>query len=196
MSPVMEQAFARASQLPEIDQEIFATMMLIEMDSGPGWAADFASPEIVENLMRIAHRLLAKPLNETGRSPMVPGFLDLYEFLQKVKQRQRMYLGTETLNELEIICYGYSNALYAHQIEEVGTDFSVEFGSWLCQKYEWAGNARWSDEIVRHAGSEQAGIDHFFELMDEYKHEWDARTLPHQARPYQTVDTLPDSQGG
>ena len=190
MSPVMEQAFARASQLSEDDQELFATMMLIEMDSGPGWAYNFASPETVEILTRMAHRLLAKPLHETGRSPRIPGFLDLYEFLHRVKQRQGMYLGTGRLNELEIICYGYSIALDAHQIEEVGTDFWVEFSSWLCQKYEWAGNGRWSDEIVRNAGSEQAGIDHFFELMDEYKHEWRARTLSHLSLPNWAGDTV------
>ena len=190
MSPVMEQAFARASQLPEIDQELFATMILIEMDSGPGWAANFASPETVEILMRIAHRLLAKPLHETGRSPRVPGFLDLYEFLQRVKQRQGIYLETGTLNELEIICYGYSMAACAHQIEEIGTDFSVEFSSWLCRKYEWVGSSRWSEAIVSNAGSEQSGIDHFFELLDEYKHEWDARKSSRSAFPQ--ADGRPD----
>ena len=59
MSQLMEQAFAKARELPEADQEALASLILQEIESERRWDELFARPESAELLSRLADEALA-----------------------------------------------------------------------------------------------------------------------------------------
>ena len=59
MSQLMEQAIQKARQLPESEQEALALIMLQEIESERHWEEQFARPESVDLLARMADRALA-----------------------------------------------------------------------------------------------------------------------------------------
>ena len=60
MSQLMEQAFLKAKQLPEADQEAIASIILQEIESELQWEALFARPESADLLSRMADEALAE----------------------------------------------------------------------------------------------------------------------------------------
>jgi len=59
MSQLMEQAFQKAKQLPESDQEAIASIILQEIESDRRWEELFARPESADLLSRMADEALA-----------------------------------------------------------------------------------------------------------------------------------------
>ena len=59
MSQLMEQAFQRARQLSEQDQEAIASLILQEIESERRWDELFARPESADLLSRMADQALA-----------------------------------------------------------------------------------------------------------------------------------------
>ena len=60
MSQLMEQAFQKARQLPEPDQEAIACIILQEIESERRWDELFARPESADLLARMADQALAE----------------------------------------------------------------------------------------------------------------------------------------
>lgn len=58
MSQLMEQAFLKARQLPEADQEAIASIILQEIESEQRWDELFARPESADLLTRMANQAL------------------------------------------------------------------------------------------------------------------------------------------
>ena len=70
MTKLLQQAFERASELPQEDQDKFARFLLAELESDSQWAELFSRPESEVLLERLAdeavaaHRAgLTRPLN-------------------------------------------------------------------------------------------------------------------------------------
>ncbi len=59
MSQLMEQAFQKAMQLPEPDQEALGAIILQEIESERRWEELFARPVSLSVLSRLADRVLA-----------------------------------------------------------------------------------------------------------------------------------------
>ena len=59
MSELLEQAFRRASELPQEEQDKFARFMIAELESEQLWAELFASPESENLLERLADDALS-----------------------------------------------------------------------------------------------------------------------------------------
>lgn len=59
MSQFMEQAFQRARQLPESDQEAIASIILQEIEAERRWEELFSRPESADLLSRMADEALA-----------------------------------------------------------------------------------------------------------------------------------------
>lgn len=59
MNRILQQAFERASELPEEEQDRFARFLLSELDSERLWAELFSRPESEEMLERPADEALA-----------------------------------------------------------------------------------------------------------------------------------------
>jgi hypothetical protein len=60
MSQLMDQAFQKARQLPESEQEVIASIILQEIESEQKWAELFARPESADLLTRLADEALAE----------------------------------------------------------------------------------------------------------------------------------------
>lgn len=59
MSQLIEQAFQKAKQLPESDQEAIASIVLQEIGSERQWDELFSRPESADLLSRLADKALA-----------------------------------------------------------------------------------------------------------------------------------------
>jgi hypothetical protein len=59
MTGLLEQAFAKASQLPEDGQDAIASIILCEIESEKKWDELFGRPESAEMLSRMADQALA-----------------------------------------------------------------------------------------------------------------------------------------
>jgi hypothetical protein len=60
MSQLMEQAFLKARQLPEQDQEAIASIILQEIESETRWEGLFARPESADLLSRMADEAIVE----------------------------------------------------------------------------------------------------------------------------------------
>ena len=59
MSELMDQAFFKARQLPEADQQAIASIILQEIESERRWSELFDRPESADLLSRLADQALA-----------------------------------------------------------------------------------------------------------------------------------------
>ena len=59
MTQLLEDAFDRASQLPDEEQDAFARLLLAELDAEQRWSELFARPESEDLLERLASEALA-----------------------------------------------------------------------------------------------------------------------------------------
>ncbi len=66
MTQLLDEAFARAAELPEGEQERFARFLLAELASERRWAELFASPESDDLLARLADEALSE--HRAGRT--------------------------------------------------------------------------------------------------------------------------------
>lgn len=62
MTDLLQQAFDRASQLPEAEQDKFARFLLAELESEQQWTQLFARPESEVLLERLANEALSEHL--------------------------------------------------------------------------------------------------------------------------------------
>ena len=66
MTELLQQAFDRASELPETEQDKFARFLLAELDSERQWVQLFSSPESEDLLERLADEALSE--HRAGRT--------------------------------------------------------------------------------------------------------------------------------
>ena len=66
MNQLLKEAFEKAAQLPEDEQDKFARFLLAELDSERRWAELFARPESDDLLTRLADEALAE--HRAGRT--------------------------------------------------------------------------------------------------------------------------------
>ncbi len=66
MTKLLQQAFERASELPETEQDKFARFLLSELESERQWAELFSSPESEDLLERLADEALSE--HRAGRT--------------------------------------------------------------------------------------------------------------------------------
>ena len=59
MTKLLQQAFEKASELPQEDQDRFARFLLAELESEQQWAELFSRPESEDLLKRLADKALA-----------------------------------------------------------------------------------------------------------------------------------------
>jgi hypothetical protein len=67
MSQLLEQAVAKARQLPEGDQDAIAAIILIEIESERRWDELFSQPKSLDLLSRMADEALAEARSGRAR---------------------------------------------------------------------------------------------------------------------------------
>jgi hypothetical protein len=94
---------------------------------------------------------------------------DIYEFIEKIKKRPGMYLGTNSITNLDMVLRGYSLARRDIGLAptEQERDF-VGFQSWIQEKYGFKSNQSWAKIILFESMDEQEALKKFFELFEEY----------------------------
>ena len=66
MNQLLQEAFAKAAELPEAEQDRFARFLLAELESERQWAEMFARPESEDLLERLADDALSE--HRAGRT--------------------------------------------------------------------------------------------------------------------------------
>ena len=66
MNQLLQEAFEKAAELPEAEQDRFARFLLAELESERQWAEMFARPESEELLERLAEEALSE--HRAGRT--------------------------------------------------------------------------------------------------------------------------------
>ena len=70
MNQLLQEAFERASALPEEEQDRFARFLLAELESEQSWSELFARPESEDLLERLADEALSE--HRAGRTRTLP----------------------------------------------------------------------------------------------------------------------------
>ncbi|AFZ26462.1 hypothetical protein Cylst_4372 [Cylindrospermum stagnale PCC 7417] len=94
---------------------------------------------------------------------------DLYDLLQKIKQRPSMYLGKHSIFSFLAFWSGYKVAQDQFGIHPTRQEQEFEeFLQWIREKYEINTSQSWASIILFYSEDERSALDRFFELFEEY----------------------------
>jgi hypothetical protein len=95
--------------------------------------------------------------------------LDLYDLLNKIKQRPSLYLGKRSLSHLQVFLDGYTFARrqLGIPITEQERKFE-EFQVWIEHKFNQADTQSWSRIILFYSEDESDALMRFFDLFEEF----------------------------
>jgi hypothetical protein len=108
--------------------------------------------------------------------------------LDVIRERPAIYLGETSLSALWHVLNGFRFAERVHGIE-AATQLPLDFHEWVAYRlHYYASTKGWRRMILEQTADESAGLDRFYELLDEYRARRArvvARTWGHK-REYQT----------
>ena len=94
---------------------------------------------------------------------------NVFGWLDDIRARPEMYLGSSSLRELETLVWGYYSALGVHGLVEPVPQMGRPFLAWLHYRTGWSCCAGWASAIEpRHPEADKA-LAAFFEFVDEYR---------------------------
>jgi hypothetical protein len=93
----------------------------------------------------------------------MPAMLSL---LNDMRGRLGMFLGSTSLTKLAAFLRGYEHALLSHGME-TSDHFLADFRDWVQQRFADTSRS-WEDIILSRAKDEQAAVQLFWQLLDEY----------------------------
>jgi hypothetical protein len=93
----------------------------------------------------------------------------LEDFLEAVRARPGMFTVDFDLDRIETMLHGYSAALHAHEITEMGRDFNRHFADFVHEGLGWSTSRGWADAITTNCVSPEAAFQRFFLLFDEFR---------------------------
>jgi len=100
--------------------------------------------------------------------------MDVFDLLEKIKERPGMYVGStdgqrdEQLRNLEMLLNGYSLALRGHRIQERVSDFPREFMNYLHGRFGWS-TACGPVAAIREAAGQDDEWEMFWRLVAEFR---------------------------
>ena len=96
--------------------------------------------------------------------------VSIYDDLERVKLRPGMFLGGNSVTYLEKFLAGYQ---FAVKEERLYTEENIPFAffrDYVADKYKISSNTGWCRIILQEAaGSEERGLELFFELLEKFK---------------------------
>jgi hypothetical protein len=99
----------------------------------------------------------------------MPDEVDIFE---RFRRRPAMFTGENTINSIRCYLDGYHFAMEWHGLSPVGDPLLVpgEFHDWVAYRLHfYESTSGWCNMIRDRTGTEQEGIDKFFELLAEFK---------------------------
>ena len=99
----------------------------------------------------------------------------IFDLLEEIERRPSMYVGGDAshrvaqLQSLEMLLFGYSLAVRAHNIDEPVKDFPREFAEYLGRKYAWSAACGPIAAILEVAASDTEAWEMFWRLVKEFR---------------------------
>lgn len=100
---------------------------------------------------------------------------NIYDFIERIRQRPGMFVPRDDETALETIknlLHGYETCLFQNEMKEdvCGRPFSVpEFHTWMHEKYGWPMALGFASAIKEHANCEEEAFGKFFDLVEKYR---------------------------
>ncbi len=97
--------------------------------------------------------------------------IEIYDLLQKVKEKPGMYIGHPSVSNLFMFLCGYQHCLHELSIPESEQELEFrEFQPWLQEKLKLSTSASWAKIILLYSSDDRDGFNKFFELLTEFLH--------------------------
>lgn len=94
---------------------------------------------------------------------------NLYDLLQKIKQRPALYLGKRSLSHLHVFLDAYTFARRELGIETTEQERNFEdFQDWIELKFNQTDTQSWSRIILFYSEDESDALEKFFDLFEEF----------------------------
>ncbi len=100
---------------------------------------------------------------------------NLYELLQKIKQKPSVYLGNPSILCLRAFLSGYNVAQYQLGLPLGEKDALDGFQEWIQKKFRIESSQSWANIILFFSQDERDALDNFFELLEEFR-QWQKRS--------------------
>ncbi|SKB11614.1 conserved hypothetical protein [Planktothrix sp. PCC 11201] len=95
---------------------------------------------------------------------------NLYDLLEKIQQKQGMYIGSPNINNLLMFLCGYQYACEAMELPESEQEMEfAEFQPWLQTKFGVNTSASWAKIILLYSSDETDAFKNFFDLLTEFR---------------------------
>lgn len=93
---------------------------------------------------------------------------NIYDHLQNMRARLRMYLGDTCILNLEHYLHGYDAGLRVHQIMEEGVPRFFQFLSWLIWTQKGTWKYGWARGLLATSKDNDEALERFFNLAAEF----------------------------
>jgi len=94
---------------------------------------------------------------------------NLYDILQKIKQRPALYLGKRSLSHLQVFldAYTFARRELGIKVTEQEREFE-DFQEWIERRFNQPDTQSWSRIILFYSEDESEALDRFFELFQDF----------------------------
>ena len=95
---------------------------------------------------------------------------NIFDYIEQIENRMTMYIppDDDVLDTMALFIAGYEAAIYLHEIDEPGKDFSRNFSDHLRAKHNWDLSYGWH-EAFRRAYKKDEVVKKLFEGFRDYK---------------------------
>jgi hypothetical protein len=96
---------------------------------------------------------------------------NLYDLLERMRERPAMYLGEKRISSLRTFIDGYHFATLEHNISSIENPPLGVLNLWMANKFGWGEtSAGWNSILlIESQGDEAKALDHFFDLLPEFR---------------------------
>ncbi len=96
----------------------------------------------------------------------------LYDLLDKIREKPGMYLGYPSVSNLFMFLCGYNQSHEDLEIPLTKQEEEFqEFQPWLQKRFNLSTSASWARIILLYTTNEETGFSMFFELLEEFRQE-------------------------
>ena len=97
---------------------------------------------------------------------------NLYDLLEKIKQKPGMYIGSPNINNLLMFLCGHQYACEAMELPESEQEMEfTQFQPWLQAKFGVNTSASWARIILLYSSDEADAFKNFFDLLAEFRNQ-------------------------
>ena len=97
---------------------------------------------------------------------------NLYDLLEKIKQKPGIYIGSPNINNLLMFLCGHQYACEAMELPESEQEMEfTQFQPWLQAKFGVNTSASWARIILLYSSDEIDAFKNFFDLLAEFRNQ-------------------------